>query len=130
MAVAKFTDEKIDCLANAILEYESGITANITSGMILETDKDYCTCSFEIHGENGSIIGEDFMFNACGDLAYIITDKDGNKTRKTVSVPQNYCLETQQLSRCIRDGETPAVTEEFSVANARMIDMILKAINY
>ena len=55
---------------------------------------------------------------------------DGYKEEKTVMVPQNYRLEVEQLGRCITEGETPFVTESFSVANARIIDRILDTIGY
>lgn len=42
----------------------------------------------------------------------------------------NYRLEVEQLGRCITGDETPAVTREFSLANARIIDAILKEIGY
>lgn len=49
---------------------------------------------------------------------------------KTIDTPHNYKLEVEQLGRCITDGEKPAVSEAFSMANARTIDRILKAIGY
>ena len=55
---------------------------------------------------------------------------EGSEELKTVAVPQNYRLEVEQLGRCITEGETPAVSEAFSLANARIIDGILKCIGY
>ena len=49
---------------------------------------------------------------------------------KTVKTPDNYCLEAEQLGRCILDGATPAVSETFSVENASVVDRIMKAIGY
>ena len=60
----------------------------------------------------------------------MITDLCGNEIRKVVEVPQNYRLEVEQLGRCITEGEKPAVTAEFTLANARTIDRILEAIGY
>lgn len=45
-------------------------------------------------------------------------------------MPQNYRLEVEQLGRCVAGEKMPAVTKEFSLANARMIDKILKEIEY
>ena len=47
-----------------------------------------------------------------------------------MEVPHNYRLEVEQLGRCITEGETPYVTEEFSVSLARTIDRVLKEIGY
>ena len=49
---------------------------------------------------------------------------------KTISVPQNYRLEVEQMGRCVEGKEKPAVTRGFSLANARMIDAILEEIGY
>lgn len=43
---------------------------------------------------------------------------------------QNYSLEVAQLGRCISDGEKPHISEEFSIANAKILDSVLGAINY
>ena len=71
-----------------------------------------------------------FLKILSGELKYVVETFDGYKEEKTLMVPQNYCLEVEQLGRCITDGETPYVSEEFSVANARIIDRILEVIGY
>ena len=55
---------------------------------------------------------------------------DGKETVRKVKAPQNYSLETQQLSQCILGNETPFVTEEFSLKNAKLLDMIFDKIGY
>ena len=57
-----------------------------------------------------------------------LTSFDGREEMKTISVPQNYRLEVEQMGRCVEGKETPAVTRGFSLANARMIDAILEEI--
>ena len=59
-----------------------------------------------------------------------MTTFDGEEETKKISVPQNYRLEVEQLGRCVVGEETPAVTKEFSLTNARIIDRILKEIGY
>ena len=49
---------------------------------------------------------------------------------KTVSVPNNYRLEVEQLGRCILEGARPHVTREFSLLAARTTDRVLSAIGY
>ena len=59
-----------------------------------------------------------------------LTSFDGREEMKTISVPQNYRLEVEQMGRCVEGKETPAVTRGFSLANARMIDANLEEIGY
>lgn len=47
-----------------------------------------------------------------------------------MQVPQNYCLEVGQFGRCVEGKEKPAVSREFSIINAGIIDDILKEIEY
>ena len=129
-AIATFSSDNIDLLCTAILQYENGAVAKVESGMVLATDKDSSSHRFEIHGTLGSIQGVDFTFNGCGKLSYRLQTFDGRDELITVDVPQNYRLEVEQLGRCIAGGESPAVTEEFSLAMARTIDRILSAIHY
>ena len=49
---------------------------------------------------------------------------------KKVEAPQNYCLEAEQFGRCITEGETPWVSNDFTLKNARTLDKILEKIGY
>ena len=49
---------------------------------------------------------------------------------KTVTARQNYALETEQLGRCILSGETPYVSNEFTMMNSRVLDRLLREIGY
>ena len=129
-AIACFSEEKIDKLTSVIMEYRDGKKAAFSCGMVLATDLDRHIDRFEIQGTKGSIKGTGFEFNGDGELSYTVTMFDGREEVKKVSVPQNYRLEVEQLGRCIVGEETPAVTKEFSLANARIIDAILKDIGY
>lgn len=129
-AVASFSSQGIDKVTSVLMEYENGAKASFTCGMQLATNKDLRIDRFEIQGTKGSIKGDPFIFNGKGELGYVITDLCGNEIRKVVEVPQNYRLEVEQLGRCITEGEKPAVTAEFTLANVRTIDRILEAIGY
>lgn len=129
-AVASFAPQGIDKVTSVLMEYENGAKAAFTCGMQLATNKDLHIDRFEIQGTKGSIKGDPFIFNGKGELGYVITDSCGNETKKIVVAPQNYRLEVEQLGRCITEGEKPAVTAEFTLANARTIDRILEAIGY
>ncbi len=129
-AVGNFSDEHIDKYTTAFMEYVNGVHAEITCGMLLATEKNVAMDHFQIHGTKGYIEDVVFGFNMPGELSYRIKWYDGSEEVKTVYCPQNYQLEVEQLGRCILEGEKPFVTEEFSMANARTIDKILKEIGY
>ena len=63
------------------------------------------------------------------ELAYTLTVGDQSVV-KTVSTPHNYKLEIEQLGRCITDGETPHVSEAFTLRNAKLMEKILALIGY
>ena len=129
-AIASFTEEGIDNCTSVLMEYAGGKKAAFTCGMVLETELNQHIDRFEIQGSKGTIKGTGFQFNGDGELSYTVSLFDGTETVKTVQTPQNYRLEVEQLGRCVTGEETPAVTEAFSLANARMIDGILKEIRY
>ncbi len=129
-AVSTFSKEKVDMYTAVLMEYENGMRANFDCGLVLATEKNSALDRFQIHGTKGSIEAVKFGFNAPGELSYVVRTFEGMKEVKTVQVPQNYRLEVEQLGRCITEGETPAVSEAFSVANARIIDRILESIGY
>ena len=64
------------------------------------------------------------MFNVLGQPI------DGKEEVKVIDTPQNYGLEVEQLGRCILEGESPYVSNEFTLKNARVLDRILKEIKY
>ena len=129
-AVSSFSEEHIDLFTTVFMEYEDGVKSHLNCGMVLATEKNSALNRCEIHGTKGFIKATEFGFNSPGELKYIVETFDGYKEEKTVHTPHNYRLEVEQLGRCITDGETPYVSEEFSVAIARIIDRILEVIGY
>ena len=103
-ASAIFSEEKIDKLTSVVMEFADG--------------------------KKGSITGTKFAFNGDGELSYTIRTAEGQEEVKTVEVPQNYRLEVEQFGRCIDENEKPAVTEEFSLKNVRLVERILEEIGY
>ena len=83
---------------------------------------------FCVFGTKGKIISP-VEFNQCGEIPYTI-ERDGVQETKTVTAPNNYALETEQLSRCILYGEKPHVSKAFSLMAAQTTDRILNAIGY
>ena len=129
-ASAVFSEEKIDKLTTVVMEFAGGKKAVFTCGMTLATEQDRRLDRLEIDGTKGSITGTRFAFNGDGELSYKIRTADGREEVKTIKVPQNYRLEVEQFGRCIAEGEMPAVTEDFSLKNARLVDQILEEIGY
>ena len=68
-------------------------------------------------------------FNGAGELTYYLVTHSGREAR-TVSVPNNYMLEVEQMGKCIINGETPVVNNEFSLLNASVMDRALDSIGY
>lgn len=124
-AVADFSDQNIDVYTTALLSYKSGLRAVVTCGMMLEKRR---IDRINVFGSKGYIKSE-AAFNGEGELSYTIMSGGVEKV-KTVNCLHNYRLEVEQLGRCITDGETPWVSGEFTVKNARIMDRILKEINY
>lgn len=127
-AISDFSEENIDVYTTAILSYNDGRRAVLNCGMTLATNADHRIDRFQIHGTKGCI-KSDAEFNQAGLLSYIVR-VDGQEVVKTIDTPHNYMLEVEQLSRCITEGETPHVSHEFTLKNARTIDRILEKINY
>lgn len=127
-AVANFSELGVDVCTTGLLTFPSGAKATFQCAMVLETEADRRIDRFQIHGTKGEI-RSDVQFNQNGELSYTI--RSGEETVvKTVSVRQNYALEVEQLGRCITAGEKPHVSEEFTLMNARVLEMVLSAIGY
>ena len=127
-ACASYSDRKIDNCTTGLMTFKNGAKASFVCGMLLATDQDKRIDRFQIHGTKG-FIRSDAAFNQCGELSYTICVDDKIET-KTVSVPQNYSLEVEQLGRCITDGETPHVSNAFTVMNSKTLDRVLRAMGY
>ena len=68
-------------------------------------------------------------YNQAGELSYNVV-VDGKEMTKTVTARQNYALELERMNRAIEGVEPILVTPEFSIKNAKLIDDVLKAIEY
>lgn len=127
-AVGSFSDRNIDLLTTGILDFDGGVKATFQCGMVLATEQDKRIDRLVIHGSKGSI-SSDVRFNQCGRVCYTVTT-DAGVRQEFVDVPQNYALEVEQLGRCIAGEETPHVSKEFSLMNARVLERILEKIGY
>ena len=127
-ASAEFSDLGVDVMTAGIIRFENGARASFNVGMMLGENTNSRFDRLFIHGDKGSI-RSDVEYNQEGNLSYKIFTKDG-VIEKSVFVPHNYCMEVEQLGRCILGDEKPHVTPEFSMKNAELIDKILEEIGY
>lgn len=127
-AISDFTEQNIDAFTSGLLKFKGGKRASFSCGMCLVTNKAKRVDRLQIHGTKGSITS-DVEFNQTGEITYTVCTEEGTVT-KTVVAPQNYSLEIEQLGRCITEGETPHVSNEFTMMNARTIDRLLAEIQY
>ncbi len=124
-AAAGFSDRGIDLFTSALLLYDDGAVADVRCGMLLPAGR---LDRFRIHGTGGEIVSP-VEFNQCGEIPYTVI-RGGAAETKTVTAPNNYALEIEQMSRCILYGEKPRVDAAFSLRVARVTDRILRAIGY
>lgn len=127
-AVADFNEDGVDKFNNAYIKYENGVLASMSCGMIFETEMSMRADRLWIHGDQGDIRSY-VEYNQAGSLEYSVV-KNGVETVKTVDSKQNYRLEVEKFGRVIADGEKPVVTADFSIRNAKLLDAILKEIDY
>lgn len=127
-AIAEFTDRGIDTLTSGILTFKDGKKAAFTCGMVLATEQSRRLDRLQIHGTDGKIVS-DVEFNGAGEISYSII-KDESIETKTIDVPHNYMLEVEQLGKCITDGETPHVSNEFTKMVSRTIKRVLDEVGY
>lgn len=128
LGTAEYSEEGIDLFTTAELLFGNGVRGHLSCGMIFESENYRRYDRLYIHGTKG-IIRSEVEFNQAGNLKYTVS-VDGVETVKTVEARQNYCLEVEQLGRCITDGEKPYVSPEFSIMHARTLDKVLEAIGY
>ncbi len=127
-ASAEYSDLGVDLNTAAIIRFQNGARASFNVGMILGENTNSRFDRLFIHGTKGSI-RSDVEYNQEGKVSYKVFTKDG-VTESIISVPQNYSLEIEQLSRCILYGETPFITPEFSIKNAELMDKVFEEIGF
>lgn len=118
----------VDDYSSALLTFEGGARAALECGMVLPKGADARIDRVRIHGTKGYITSAT-QFNQPGEVSYTVC-VNGETQVKKLHAPQNYRLEVEQLGRCILDGETPHVSHEFTLMNARTLDRILEKMGY
>ena len=123
----------VDHMASIMLRFANGARASFHAGMALGVDTSDRYDRLFIHGSKG-YIRSDVEYNQEGELSFnvCVKSEDGERKVHTKSVyaASNYCLEIEQMNACIRGGEKPHISEEFSIRNMRLLDRILDAVGY
>ena len=125
LAAAQFSDRRIDLFASALLAFDGGALAHLDCGMVLPQGR---LDRFRLCGTQGEIVSP-VEFNQAGEIPYTVI-RNGVSETKTVTAPNNYMLEVEQLSLCALGQVTPHVTPAFSLQVARTMDRILCAVGY
>jgi len=127
-ACADFSNEGVDTLTAAVIDFENGAKATFNVGMNLGIGSNSRFDRLYVHGMKGCI-KSDVEYNREGELEYTLIS-NGEKITRKVFAKQNYTLEIEDMNKCITLGEKPLITKEFSIYNAKLIDEVLNAIGY
>ncbi len=128
-ALAEMSEEYgVDVSNTALLKYDDGTQAASYSSL-----NSYPRGYYAVVGEKGRI-EVPCNFNCRYVQKFTVTTEgtvenveilDEKKTEYTVMCPDNYMLEIQQFGRCILEGESPLVSKEETLLNARILDQLL-----
>ena len=127
-ACAEFGGDEVDFHTAGIVKFENGVRASFNVGMIFGKGANGRFDRLYVHGSKGYIRSE-VEYNQAGELSYRVMT-NGTEETKTVTVRQNYCLEVEQMNRAIEGTGTLLVTPEFSLRNAKLMDAVLREIEY
>ena len=127
-AAAEFGYDDVDVMTSAVIGFDGGLRASFNVGMVLGEEKFGRYDNLFVYGTKGYIRSA-VEYNQEGKAEYKIYLDDEVITR-SFDLPQNYSLEIDQLSGRILSGDTPYVTEGFSLKNLKLMDEILEKIGY
>lgn len=126
VGTAEFNEEGVDIFSSVRMKFTNGVRAAFTVGMIFRPEVNDRWDNLYIHGTEGHIVSN-IEYNQSGTLHFTVFSKDGVRER-SFEARQNYALEIEQFGRCIENNEEPRVSEDFSIRNAGLLDMILGSI--
>lgn len=127
-ADAEMSDKGVDLFTAGIMRFENGVRASFNVGMMFRAGSNSRFDRLYIHGTKGCIRSE-VEYNQEGELTYRILGEE-IQTERTVTAKHNYCLEIEQMNRAINGEEPQYITPEFSVRNAKVMDAVLREIEY
>lgn len=122
---------RIDVSNTVIMYYGDG-----TQAMSYSSLNSYAYGGYTIVGEKGRI-EVPCNYNCRGVCKFYLIKNgrvsnveivDEERCEYAVQCPQNYMLEAEQMSRCILEGEEPLITEEETVRNHKILDMVFESL--
>lgn len=109
----------VDMLACGILEFETGY-ATFDTGFTVPF-----RCEYEVVGDKGRIIVPNAFLPTEHPL--LIMDRDGKRDREFFPAPNQWSLEFEHLSHCIRTGETLEYDTADAVKQQKVMNALLDA---
>ena len=128
MGNAEFNDFGVDIFSSALIKFKNGIRGAFTVGMIFKPEPLDRWDSLYIHGSEGYIVS-DIEYNQAGSLHFNVFS-NGTCKERSFEARQNYAIETEQFGRCIEYGEELHISSDFSIRNAKLLDMVLEKTGY
>ena len=120
-AFATFLPSGVDGTVTALLDMGDGILGYSLSSKDAANHR-----GLKIIGSNG-IITFPKTPNTWGNVEITVANAKGTRT-VSLTVPNNYAAELEQMGRCILEGETPLVSLDESEKNIRAMEMVHAAI--
>jgi predicted dehydrogenase len=110
---------QVDMLACGVLEFEHG-RAMFDTGFELPF-----RCDYEVVGSKGRILCPNAILP--GDAAMLIVDRNGEQTRETFQVPNQWTLEFEHLSEAIAEGTPLAYDASDAVMQLKVLDAVYRS---
>lgn len=121
-ATADTRDAGVDSRMSAVLEYDAGATATLTSGFDSPETQYY-----RVGATDGWLQAEP-AFNVGADETVELTwGVDGHRTTETFDAVDDYRREVEHFAECVETGRAPRVDREESEEIMRIIDAIYES---
>lgn len=117
---------------------ESGVDEDVLVSMVFPDDIVATSYySFRSHwntyniliGEHGSVQANT-LFDRGEEKELIVDTEAAGRVTERFSTGNRYALQVEQMNRVIRKGQKPAVSLDFSLGNAKVIDTVLQKCGY
>lgn len=113
--------EHCDEVTSAILAFPSGAQAQFTSSFGA-----YRSGDCRIIGTEGEIRIKN-AYDYVGDMTYVLSDKDGHETSKTLPQRDQFAAELCYFAKCIQEGRTPEPDGVEGLADVRIVEAIYES---
>lgn len=123
-------DAGVDTQTTALLEYDSGATAQLSSGLDTPIRQYY-----RVDAENGWLLAEEAYAPSSRSAPEGIDpaettlryEVDGREVVETFDPVDQFQLEVEHFVECVRDGRTPETDATYAEGTLRIIDAIVES---